>query len=433
MVYCYAEEIPSAINCFWNSAISDMTLHVPEKLLETYSTTSPWSGFGTIVPIGPYFADANVEAICVTNWDTDGDGYLSYEEAENVTTLGDVLKGNTSITSFNELQYFTGLTSINNSAFHGCSNLTSISIPKNVTSIGESAFSGCINLKDVYCYAENVPSTAGNVFNGLNTFTATLLVPAASATAYWEISPWGEFGRVMAIETQKIFYAISDESTMLNVVNMENESKARFTHDFNGEWEALCLPFAIDYDAIEVDFDLAEIDGVVQNDDNNDGIVDFTVLSIIGFKEQNTAPNMPYLIRAKHAGEQTIHFEDITVYPTESVSLESSSISTRYEFTGSYNMLDASALTERYTIQNGELVKGASSLAPCRWYMTATAKRGSLNLPNKIRIMPVEDVITGIDELRNEQSSTIVNLAGQRLSKPAKGINIVGGKKVLVK
>ena len=81
-----------------------------------------------------------------------------------------------------------------------------------------------------------------------------------------------------------------------------------FTHAYNGEWEVLCLPFAIDYDAIKADFDLAEIDGVVQNDDDNDGIADITVLSIMGFREQMTEPNTPYLIRAKNAGEQTISF-----------------------------------------------------------------------------------------------------------------------------
>ena len=42
-----------------------------------------------------------------------------------------------------------GLTSIGNSAFDGCSDLTSITIPNSVTSIGDYAFSGCSGLTSI--------------------------------------------------------------------------------------------------------------------------------------------------------------------------------------------------------------------------------------------------------------------------------------------
>ena len=238
-------------------------------------------------------------------------------------------------------------------------------------------------------------------------------------------------------------YVINDNITSFNVSMKRNVRAIEFTHDFSGEWESLYLPFAIDYDAIKADFELAEIDGVVQNDDNNDGIVDFTVLSIIGFKGQMTAPNTPYLIRAKNAGEQTIVFNDVTAYPTEEATFDCSSFSTKYEFTGSYNVLGATALANRYIIQDGELVKGATSLAPCRWYMTATARNGaSLNLPNKIRVMMVEDVIDGVSPLLTspEAEGQVYNLAGQRIvnRQSLRGVNIIRysngfAKKVLMK
>ena len=94
------------------------------------------------------------------------------------------------------------------------------------------------------------------------------------------------------------------------------------------------------------------------------------------------------------------------------------------------------SLAEHHIVQGGILVKGASSLAPCRWYMTAISKTGgALNLPARIRIMPVEDVITGVSltPALSEEEGAIYNVAGQRLNKMQKGINIRNGKKVVLK
>ena len=95
------------------------------------------------------FEDSNVKSICVTNWDTDGDGELSYDEAAAVTSLSTYFRRNTSIQSFNELVYFEGLTSIDYAAFIGCTALEEIMLPSTISSIGGNAFGGCTSLKTV--------------------------------------------------------------------------------------------------------------------------------------------------------------------------------------------------------------------------------------------------------------------------------------------
>lgn len=129
------------------SNCSNATLYVPSGCKSAYEAADNWKDFSEIVEISPIinFADANVKTICVTNWDTNGDGELSEAEAAAVTEIGMVFRSR-GIISFNEFQYFTGVTSIGERAFYYCANLASITIPNSVTSIGTWAFQGCSGL-----------------------------------------------------------------------------------------------------------------------------------------------------------------------------------------------------------------------------------------------------------------------------------------------
>ncbi len=121
------------------------------------------------------FADPNVEAICLNNWDTDSDGFLSYDEAAAVTNLGQVFYYNRNITSFDELQYFTGLTYINEYEFEYCENLTSVILPQNVTSIGYAAFGSCHNLTGEFVIPNSVTYIGANAFYNCNSLTSIII------------------------------------------------------------------------------------------------------------------------------------------------------------------------------------------------------------------------------------------------------------------
>lgn len=165
------------------------TLHVPESSIESYKATEPWSKFGNIValksgdpgyidnpPVGGIitFADSRVEKICVDNWDTNGDGKLSEQEAAAVKDLGTVFKDNTQLVTFYELKYFTGLTAIADESFSGCTYLNYISIPEKVTSIGNRAFYNCANLKEIII-PSGVTSIGSSSFSYCKSLTEVVL------------------------------------------------------------------------------------------------------------------------------------------------------------------------------------------------------------------------------------------------------------------
>ena len=85
------------------------------------------------------FADSKVKALCVQHWDSNKDGDLSTDEAAAVKSLGSVFRGNKTITSFEELRHFTGLSAIDDYAFYQ-SSLQKVAFPESVESIGEYAF-----------------------------------------------------------------------------------------------------------------------------------------------------------------------------------------------------------------------------------------------------------------------------------------------------
>ena len=96
------------------------------------------------------FEDEAVKAICIANWDINLDGELSYEEAKEVTSIGTNFQGRKDIKTFDELQYFTSLLSIEENAFKS-SSLTSITLPRTMkfTTIDKFAFAHCSALTSI--------------------------------------------------------------------------------------------------------------------------------------------------------------------------------------------------------------------------------------------------------------------------------------------
>lgn len=81
-VTCLAEDVPhTETDAFRDTNVNNSTLFVPEASLQAYKTATPWSEFGTILPIGdPTKVDAHIADAKDIIWYD-----LSGREADNVS------------------------------------------------------------------------------------------------------------------------------------------------------------------------------------------------------------------------------------------------------------------------------------------------------------------------------------------------------------
>ena len=150
------------------------------------------------------FADPKVKAICVTYWDTDGDGEISYAEAAAVKRLwvkdADPVYPfqSSNIDTFDELRFF-GVDALNGAfsnstlksvrlpgslvetqfgTFYGCTYLTNVdfSLADAFLSISQWAFAGCTSLTTIV-FPKSVIQVGPNAFDDCTSLTSVTFLP----------------------------------------------------------------------------------------------------------------------------------------------------------------------------------------------------------------------------------------------------------------
>jgi hypothetical protein len=133
---------------------------------------------------------SNIEVLAVCyaqGWCADAN-YMTKREAEAVTDIGTAFQSNTSITHFEELQYFSALTSLVANAFNGCTALSSLVLPTSVTSLGSNCFVNCpfeeLDLSSITFVGGFCFNTVGLTYPWLPSITRSGTASGGSAAFY---------------------------------------------------------------------------------------------------------------------------------------------------------------------------------------------------------------------------------------------------------
>ena len=145
----------------------------------------------------------------------------------------------------------SSVTSIGRRAFNGCSGLTSITIPNSVTTIGDCAFQSCYRLTSVTIDKDMPISICSDTFS--EPVNATLYVPYGSKPAYEAAAYWKEFKEIIEIDDSQ-----------------EQPAKG----DVNGDGKASITDIVLIIDVIAGT--ITDADQVAAADVNGDGSVSIT-------------------------------------------------------------------------------------------------------------------------------------------------------------
>ena len=213
-VYVNRSTPPSASDAFYGLTLSNITLHVPYGASANYSS-SPWSSFKAIEenPGGSCGDDLTWEYNPYTHTLTiTGTGATtSYERATDVPWV-DFREEITSVVLPD------GITSIEQYAFYGCSNLTSINIPEGITRLGSFAFQNCSSLTSVI-----IPTSVTKIY--VQTFvncTALVSVSFAAGSHLTTIYSGGAFSGCSSLTSINLPNTITaiESSTFKNCTSL---------------------------------------------------------------------------------------------------------------------------------------------------------------------------------------------------------------------
>ena len=116
----------------------------------------------------------------------------------------------------------SGVTSIGDMTFYACSGLTSITLPSGLTEIGDDAFQYCSGLTSIYVYTEKLPKMGSSVFGDCDAKKCTVYVPKGTYDDFW-LSEFGYFENIVEFDP-----------TGINNVITSNDAKELSRYSLNG-------------------------------------------------------------------------------------------------------------------------------------------------------------------------------------------------------
>ena len=314
----------------------------------------------------------------------------------------------------------SGVTKIGDEAFYGCSGLTSLTIPSSVTSIGDEAFRGCSGLTSIYAYLEKIPKLGSDVFTGCDAKNCILYVPTGTYDDYL-VSDFGYFENIVdginkdGLLTTQVTIKLDEAGTLPDRIG-ENQKYLITNLKIVGKINGTDLKF------------IREMAGRDFNGEKTDGKLSILDLSEAKIVEGGSAYVLYY-------GDNKYTSNDkLGDYAFKGCSgLTSLTIPSGVTSIGDWAFLGCSGLTSIYVYTKNLPELGFNVFFGCdAKNCTVYVPKGTIDDYKLSKFGYFEKIVefdaSGIDKVTTSTNAKEVSrysANGQRLSAPAKGLNIV--------
>lgn len=370
--------------------------------------------------------------------------------------------------------------SIDRNSFYNIAGITEIVIPNTVQRISSQAFLSCSSLKQLTVMGEVPPDAESDSFDGSMFYNSTLYVPKGSKRRYMESNGWKNF------KTIKEIGGVDVEGLDISSSNFpdENFRKYLFEQDYGKDgvitdqelneitsispfegWNVsnfkgieffenlaslcICTSASVDVsknmklERIEIELKIKNeaIESIINTlplnvySKRHSFVVDgdwLTSQQISNIRKQGWTPYYKTFENGRFLSNQypgddptdiNLLYADIDINVGESFEMG-------YTLTPSDAVRDVTWSSDDSSIAYVNYEGVLQGYKAGTTYITASAKNGTTRSCKVVVKDPtsIRDIKTVI-----HTDTPIYNLNGQRLNKPHKGINIIGGKKVFVK
>ena len=331
---------------------------------------------------------------------------VTYKDSDYGTYSGDVVIPE-EVENANDGWYYT-VSQIGERAFYRCPSLKSVTIPATVDLIDNDAFLDSFvefpTESSITCLAKNPPTVSPYAF-GPGIADMTLYVRKGCKAAYEAANYWKNFGSIVELpyhfQYKNAYYQITGENTV-SVVNRDA--------NYYSYWSQVTIPATVTYEGVT-----------------------YTVTGIANLAFFKCPELIRVIMPSTITSIGNRSFKDCTRLTSITFPENLQSIGV-YAFDGCTALTDITCLSEEppsidYTTFTESHYQGANLYVP---YGSEEAYRFAdvWELFSDVFELPI-----GIKDVKanDNDNVTIYDLSGQKLAVPNKGINIVNGKKVLIR